>query len=254
MGQISNLLRDELKSRQAKNPNFSMRSFARWLGVSPAQLSQLLSGKRPMTIKMATNISIKLGLSPVEYSELLNSYLLESNRVPESQPISSLSEDQFRLIADWYHFAILSLTKLPRAKSDSQWIARQLGISVAEAREAVSRLIRLGLLEIKPQFRQIGSPVMVESSIPSAAIQKFHKQLLSLVIEKIDLVPLEDRDLQAVTMQVNRKKLPKARKIIDEAITKVMGLLESGPPSDVYSLSVQLVPLTPTDSKGGIEK
>lgn len=41
---------------------------------------------------------------------------------------NQLSMDQFAIIADWYHFAILNLINTPGFKSDISWIAKRLGL------------------------------------------------------------------------------------------------------------------------------
>ncbi len=239
---IPQLLKSEFEERRTRNPNFSLRSFARWLEISPAQLSQLMSGKRPMTLKMARKISGRLGHSPAERLEFIKSTFPPWIEKPTKTV--TLPEDQFRLIADWYHLAILSLTKIPKARPESAWVARRLGITQSQAREAMDRLCRLGLLETRPKFRQIRDPFSVESPIPSEAIRRFHKQILALASEKIDTVPIELRETQAITLAVNSKKLPLARKLIGEAIDKIEDVLESGLAGEVYTLSVQLFPLT----------
>lgn len=247
MENVAQLLREELRQRQTRNPNFSLRAFARWLQLSPAHLSQVMSGKRPVTLRMAEKIVSRLGLSPVERLHFLKSTLpgwVEDDAHLPTGPDRVLPEDRFRLIADWYHFAILSLCKLPGAQSDPRWIARRLGISQSQASEATARLERMGLLQLKPNFKQIGDPLRVTSEVPSEAIRKFHKQTLALATEKIDTVEAGRRDLNAITMSINASKLPLARKLIDECLSKVSAVLETGTATDVYTLSMQLFPLT----------
>ncbi|HAG92455.1 MAG TPA: hypothetical protein DCL41_11310, partial [Bdellovibrionales bacterium] len=60
------MLNSEFNKRKGRNPNFSLRSFAKWLKISPAQLSQMMTGKRPITINSAQKIGDRLGLSPIE--------------------------------------------------------------------------------------------------------------------------------------------------------------------------------------------
>ena len=62
--------------------------------------------------------------------------------------IQQLADDAARVIAEWYHYAILELTRLENIKPDSRWIARVLGITTDEVNLAVTRLLRLGLLEM----------------------------------------------------------------------------------------------------------
>jgi transcriptional regulator with XRE-family HTH domain len=251
---LSDLLSDELKERRSRNPNLSLRGFARWLGVSPAHLSQLISGKRPATADMTKRIAVRLGLSPDERNTLVADSLPalagDHGTAGPGARKNQLSEDRFRIVADWYHFGILSLTKIPGAKPDPRWLARRLGISATEARDALDRLVRLGLVRIKPDFRQIGESIEVTAGQPSDAMRRFHKQCLALATERIDTVPLPLRQYQTLTLSVNPARLPAAQKVIGEFLDKMERLLESGTPQEVYGVAVQLFPLSQNSKSG----
>lgn len=236
----------EFKTRKARNPNFSMRAFAKWLGISPAQLSQMLAGKRPITFKLMNAMSERLGISPIEKKALFDSLLKDKDFVEGAieKKVLRLQEDQFRLISDWYHLAILSLTKMPEAKPDPRWISRRLGITVEQAHEAVLRLVRLGVVELKPIFRQICDPIEVVSQIPSQAIRNYHKQNLNLAIEKIDTVSLDHRQFQAMTLAVSPNNIEAYKKLIDDFLEQASQLSEKRQGTEVYNLNVQLYPVT----------
>ncbi len=239
-------LRNEFESRRAVNPNFSLRAFARWLCVSPAQLSQMMTGKRPITFKSMRKIGKRLGLSPIEQDALLNSVLKQksSENVTAPKKRIQMQEDQFRIIADWYHFAILSLTKLKEAKPDPRWIAHKLGISFEEAHQALLRLERMRIIEISPNFRQISEPIEVVSTVPSEAIRKYHKQNLHLAIEKMETVPVQMREFQSISISLNPRHVSLFKKHIDDFLEIMAGLSEQQTGSEIYNLNVQLFPIT----------
>ena len=247
MNSSQRLLVEEFNKRRDRNPNFSMRSFAQWLGISPAQLSQMMTGKRTITIKTIQKISGRLGLSPVEKKQMVSALLKEKNLLEatsESKTVLHMEEDQFRIISDWYHLAILSLTKIKGASADPRWIARRLGISTEQANQAIGRLERMGILQTKPEFKQIGNPIEVVSKIPSEAIRKYHKQNLNLAIEKVDTVPLEQRELQSISITMNPKHIALFKDHIDEFLAQSSELSEKWNGDEVYHLNVQLFPVT----------
>jgi uncharacterized protein (TIGR02147 family) len=248
MPNAQEFLVQEYQRRKERNPNFSLRAFAKWLDISPAQLSQMLAAKRPVTLNTFKKISDRLGLSPQEKKSYMTSLLAEKSLIetPRQKKTLHLEEDQFRVIADWYHFAILSLTRLPNAKSDPRWVARRLGIGVAEAHLALRRLERLGVLETKPRFRQIGEPLDVVSEAPSEAIRKYHKQNLDLAAEKIETVPVSLRQFQSVSFGADPAKLEELKKLIDGFLETATETAEQHPPREVYHLNVQLFPVTQT--------
>ncbi|OFZ29327.1 MAG: hypothetical protein A2622_07885 [Bdellovibrionales bacterium RIFCSPHIGHO2_01_FULL_40_29] len=219
-----------------------MRSFAKWLSVSPAQLSQMMTGKRPITLKSMRKISERLGLSPHERSDLAGSLLQNQNDNDEKQ-VLRLREDQFHLIADWYHMAILSLTRIKKSQADPRWIAHRLGISVTQAHQALLRLERLGIIQMKP-FKQISDPIEMVSEVPSHAIRKYHIQNLNLAIEKIELIETRKRQFQSISIPVNPEKLEPFKKLIDNFLAASMALSHKQDGQEVYNLNVQLFPVT----------
>jgi uncharacterized protein (TIGR02147 family) len=246
MTHAQEILRQEFKKRKDRNPHFSLRAFAKWLGTSPAQLSQMMAGKRPITLKSMNKFSERLGFSPLEKKKIFNSLLQQHDFIETTAQKKNLhlQEDQFRLISDWFHFAILSLTRVKGAHSDPRWIARRLGIPVEQAHEALLRLQRLGLLELKPFFRQLGDPIEMTSSISSEAIRKYHKQNLNLAAEKIETVPVEMREFQSMTLTLNPQKISAFKNQMDEFLQQAVELSESEIGTEVYQLNVQLFPIT----------
>jgi uncharacterized protein (TIGR02147 family) len=250
MSSYRELIRSEYDSRKARNSNYSIRAFSRFLGISPAQLSQLLSGKRPLTAGTAQKIAERLNYSPLERASLLESTLQRG--VPAETRVDPrvLDEEEFQLIGTWYHYAILSLSEVKGSKSDPRWIASQLGISVSDASQAVDRLIRLGVAEVKNgKLRQVAPNLRTSVDIPSGAIRSYHHQNLDNAKLKLDEISVEDREFSAITTAISRKKIPQAKKLINEFKRKLSTLLEAGEKEAVYTLAIQLFPVSKLEKK-----
>lgn len=142
-------LQSELARRCAGNPQYSLRAFALHLGIDHSTLSQLLRGKRRLTAAAIHTLGSKLKLDPDE----VESYLAHDRRWPVADPSADeatrLTRDAAEMIADWYHYAILELTRLDSFRADSSWVARVLGISTDEVNIALVRLCHLGLLAME---------------------------------------------------------------------------------------------------------
>jgi uncharacterized protein (TIGR02147 family) len=245
MTSAQNFIKEEFEKRRARNPNFSLRSYAKWLDVSPAQLSQMMTGKRSVTPKTLQKIVKRIGLSPFEKKQIFNSLLKDKNFIEsEDSKKINLEEDKFRVISDWYHLAIVSLAHVKGAKADPRWISSRLGISMEEAHGGLLRLERLGIISTKPKFKQISPPFEVVSDVPSEAIRKYHKQNLSLAIEKIDTVPVSARQFQSISLVMDTNKVQKLEKLLNQFLDEVMEQFHSEESNEVYNLNVQLFPLT----------
>ena len=97
---VRDLLASELLSRCEKNPKYSLRSYARYLGLEASELSKIMRGKRQVSHRMYLKLSSKLPITSPQ----------------QKQCYHTLEQDIFHAIADWYHFAILALIKTTNFK------------------------------------------------------------------------------------------------------------------------------------------
>jgi len=251
------VLLSELATRKTANPRFSLRAFARVLDMSPALLSQLISGKKNLSKKQASKIASKLMLSPKEKLNLffaINPDLINEKNQKNSARI--LEEDQFALISEWYHYGILSLGDLPRNKANPKWIAKHLQIDEIDAIKAFDRLLRMELIEINSNggFKQIKGPLDTLTDVPSPAIRKYHKQNLELAKEKIDTIDVHLREYCSMTMSIDKDDLHKAKKLIEEFRQKFCSELETQSKNSVYTISIQFFPISQIGLSSNEEK
>lgn len=247
-------LRFEYFRRKSRNRSYSLRAFARQLHVPPGPLSEILSQKRPLTAKVARRIAESLAYGPEETEEalkLVDGGIGHSNneeskaKGPLPDLISRRIEaDTFSLISDWYHYAILSLVETDDFRNDLSWIARRLCISSLEARAAMERLFRLGLIQKTANSLAATQGWTTTHNIPSAAIRKFHRQSLEQSMEALESVPVEERDVTSITMAIDVSKREVAKKEIRRFRRRMARLLEEGNKTEVYQLNIQLIPLS----------
>jgi len=239
------LLLKEFANRQAKNPLYSLRAFARDLGIGSTSLSDNLASKRQLSKTNLKKVSERLSLSPIQ-SKLLFDELkgvrtksdVEANRL-------LIEEDSFRLIADWYYFAILSLSKLSSNRASVSWISSRIGISGKTVKEALDRLIRLNLIEVKKgKMIRTSEPISTTRDVSSIAIRKHHQGNLDRAEKSLLNDEISKREFSSVTMAINPSKLPEAKNLLMNTKRRISKLLESKNASEVYTLSFQLFPLT----------
>jgi len=141
-------LQEELASRCVRNPRYSLRAFARYLRLDHSTLSQLLRGRRRFTARTVERIGTRLSLAPAVITQFV-----ELERTPPeswaARELRQLSRDASLSLAEWHHSAILELTRLASFRPDVRWIARVLDLSVDDVNVAVTRLARLGLLDMQ---------------------------------------------------------------------------------------------------------
>lgn len=260
--EIVAILRERLAEIQLRKPHFSMRAFARQLGVAAPVLTEILNGRRNVTYKTAAHLLERLVIEPSRSKLLLEKF---AQRKPRATPrieaageattpapeITVLSTDQFNVVADWHYFAILSLAETVGFKSDAGWIARRLGIPKGEALRAVETLVRLGLLERGPRGRlhATGKTFSTTTDIPSAPIRQNHAQALELARTALYEIPMELTEFGASVVAADPKTLPEVRQRLRKMRREIADLLGKGEKREVYRLSVQLIPLSKEGSK-----
>ena len=57
-------LRSELRLRQERNPRYSLRAFAKKIGISPAYLSKVLTGKCILSVNAAQKVMERIPVNP----------------------------------------------------------------------------------------------------------------------------------------------------------------------------------------------
>lgn len=236
-------LRAEFLRRRRKNQAYSLRAYARHLGLSPGPLSEILGLKRALSSKIAEKLVERLGLDPQERAAFLSSVGEEPSN--EEARLREIGLDAFHVIADWYHYALLSLIETQGFRLEPRWIAKRLGISSLEARVAWERLERLGLVEIvdgKPRLRQQG--VTTPHDVPSAALRRAHRQSLGQAARALEEIAVEDRDFSFITMAIDPAKLDIAKSMIRKFRRELAKVVESGRRTEVYRLGVYLMPLS----------
>ena len=140
---LQNLLEEKTK----RNPQFSLRSFARMVEVSPGVLSRIMNGKRKMTFSLAVRIADALKLGPMERETLYSFYLSESDMKKTDYAAKELTLDCFNAMKEWYHYGITQLLFVENFKEDYKWMAKILCVSELEVKLAVDRLVRLEILD-----------------------------------------------------------------------------------------------------------
>lgn len=241
---VKNLLLQELTKRQTRNSAYSIRAFARDLGVGVTSLSDVLAGKRSLSKTNVEKVLERLSVSPIEKEQVWSHYKESVSRT-EVDDRTLLDEDTFRLIADWHYLAILNLAKLSENSAKASWIADRLNISLEETDVALERLYRLQLIKkVRNRMERTAKPLTTSNEIPSAAIRRHHSQNLRLAEDSLHRDAVKAREFGSVTMAVNPEKLPQAKEILLKTRKKIAGLLEEGDLSEVYTLSFQLFPLT----------
>jgi uncharacterized protein (TIGR02147 family) len=258
------ILRDVLAQKMSRNPSFSLRAFARSLGVSHTYLSLVLNGKKSLSLRKVIQFAEILNLEERESAAFIRAGTAEARgRAAEKvrasasrkKPVTETCEDffalevdRFRILSDWYHLPLLELTYTKDFKSDPAWIAKRLAISVDQARNAIDRLKRMGLLmECGGKLSKTNSRLSVLPKGFEKPIRDFHRQMIAKASESMELEEPEDyaaRDITGASFAIDPAKLPEAKRRITAFRRSMIKFLTEGESSEVYQLNIQFFPIT----------
>ncbi len=256
-------LAEELRKRTQRNPRYSLRAFAGALGVSPGELSEVMSGKRKLTFKNAIKISSALGHSPEE-SDLFFSMIKQEIAIRAGVTLprdtagsdlerKQLSQDFFHLVSDWFCFAIINLAETRGFRFETAFIAKRLGISATDAKLAIDRLFRVGLIErANGKIRVTPDFVLAPEGVPSAAVRKFHGQILEKAKTALETQAVEERDIAGISFAVDPAQIPALKKEIHDFLDRLATRLDRADPkkkTEVYHLETALFRLSETERK-----
>jgi uncharacterized protein (TIGR02147 family) len=264
-GDFKTVLKNEFAERAGANPHYSLRAFARTLNLSPPRLSDILRGRYGLSKRAAIAIAKRLGYNKSEQTAF--ACLVESkharSRIGRDRanaelqafrkrgPVQDFQLEAFRVISDWYHFALLELTYVKDFQSNPAWIAKQLGISISLVKDAIGRLKKLDLLiETQGKLTAPDLTLDVPGGVPSSALKNFHRQILNKAIQAIDEQSVEERELSSVVIALRNDQLPEAKKMISDFRKNFLNALGSNvavarDKNQVYFFSNQFFSLNP---------
>jgi uncharacterized protein (TIGR02147 family) len=266
-------LREVLTERIQQNRQYSLRGFARNIGIQPSLLSEVLGGRRKLSVESANLVAQELGLTGQEqdYFELLveldraknparrESTLRKIQQInPNKKNIHDLSVDHFVVISEWYHFAILRLTEVEGFQWSIKNVARALGIHEVEVSLALERLERLQLIETVKGKKPVktGDNYLVHSSVPNEAIRKYHQQMLQKTTEALSSQGPKERFSGTEDLLLAEDQMKEASEIFEECFTKILALSKkpSQKQKQVYHVGIHAIQLSKVTDQKTVER
>ena len=256
-------LREVLRKKKAFNPRFSMRAWARQMGLkNHSLLSLILQEKRRLKSTVASQIRKSLHLSNQEqkYFDLLVLYrnaatddertfyheaLLEVH--PEKQ-FSVLRLDLLRVLSDWCHFSVLEMIRLKDFHEDPDWIAARLGrrIEAIQVQQIISRLERLEFVERTPEgkLRQKTLTRTFPDDTPNPVLRRIHKDVMDQAKIAVEEQSVNEREFYSFTFCLKNSDLNAAKMKIREFRRDFAQHFDAEEGDEVYQLGIQLFRVT----------
>lgn len=256
---------NEFRLRMHRNPQYSLRSFARDLGVGAAWLSEFLNHRKGISEPKAMAICQALGLSQQEQSLFVLSVkaLYSRSRLDrekakrelrlfKSAPAFKMKEADFIEIGSWYHQAILELTEVNDFSHSVPDAAKRLGLPVGTVERAIEELISQGQLKIsESKWVAVYPETQSTSDRPSQGIKEYHTQILDKAKLALSEQRVSEREFTTATFAFDADRIEAAKRAIRKFQKEFLDEFYSpdSTKDSVYQISMQLFRLDKKQTK-----
>lgn len=257
-------LQDILKQRQKRNNAYSLRAFARDLGVPASTLCGVLRKGKNLTTESAQKVTAHLQLRSKEnryFHLLLEKELLENlkERIKKEDEIRFIAQQALReniqcqkkqqeVLSHALKFALIELGGIEHFHLTPSSAAKVLRLSEEEAHVHLHSLEKAGALSFHEEdqsFRKKGAGVFVSSAEVSVDLRRFHLETLELAKKSLAEQTPQERFIGSETFSFDSHQLSEANDIMEECFSKLILLANRSTKKDsVYHAGIQMFRLT----------
>lgn len=247
---IASLMKKELQKRQAKNPRYSLRSFAKLLNADSSFLSKVLQGKKFPSEETFQVWAKRLGIPAKATEELLHKHkLMRRENRDGNSAFEPLALEIFEKHYEWYYPILLEFLAYPGGRGQLAFAAKQLDVPLVEIKKAVANMLALGLLEKIPgefaRYRRARFSSAHSLNLTSDRLRGMQAKYLEKGIKALGKIPVTRRENTTVTLSLDAEDLLAVREILRRARQKVARVVidKNKPREAVYNLSMALYPV-----------
>ena len=174
--ELRSRLAQEWSQRKARNSRYSLRAFALLLGTDHSTLSQVLKGQRTVPASQLLTWCKKLGMDEEEATAYVIAAAAPGpSAFAQAEHLRHWSAEALSILEDSKHWKAFQLCNSKNFRSDTRWIAERLGATVDEVNIVLTRLLRLGLIEMSHDGKWRASkerPLDTEKTFKNTALRQ----------------------------------------------------------------------------------
>ncbi len=260
------ILKDELSRRVLRNSSYTLRSFARDLGMPISKLSEMLNGRQGLSRAYAKAIVEKLKLPALKEKLFLASVDVHLSRTPATRQkslmvLNSIKFDSSVVPLDAetsqkltpFHFAVKCFLEIDNSAEQEKNISQRFGFSPQQTE------IFLKDLELLQQIKKVGVIWKINAPDTRDVIGKestaeirrkvlnYRKACYDLILHEIEFGEPEParRLLSDIVLTVPSSKLPHLKEMLQQMKSNLMSYCEGHPETDdVYLFSTVFFPFS----------
>ncbi|MNL02224.1 hypothetical protein D3C87_1227250 [compost metagenome] len=252
------ILQKEFDRRIAKNPQYSLRGFARDLSVSASWLSEVFKNKKGISEGTAEKLCLALKLSRQDSKLFVLSVRARYSRSNADRDQASndlrtnlerndlskkFSKNEQESMVHWVYDAILEMIELDHCEHTPEWLAREINLPSKIIVEALAKMQDLNLLTFKGnKFQSVYKESETSYDISSDSLREYHRQILKKAESALNQQPIHQREFINMTLSFDKSEMEEAKKAIRQFQRSFADRFypQNGPKNSVYQFSLQL--------------
>jgi uncharacterized protein (TIGR02147 family) len=253
---IAKILSLELEVAQKKNAKFSLRSFAKRLGVSPSFLGAVMLAKKKISVEMAAKMSKKLNwsaddqdffclLAEMEMSEPKTKTILKTRAETKLSRLNTWKaepKDELTKIT-WEHLLLLVCIQF-RPQADLKSV-QSFGIFVAlnatRVQNILQELMSAKLIVKKDdEYRLTKKQVVIASIAGNPTLRKIHSLYLGRALKMIEQRSPDTRYSATEFFAIPRHRLPGIQSKINDLLDEIGEYAREKPKDGVAEIAIHL--------------
>lgn len=255
---------DQFEEIKARSPGFSLRAWARTLGMkSHGPLHAILKKQRkiPKNLVLPLIKTLKLEKDHAKYFELL----VELSRTKKPEEISLYKEkleklspvplreindlEAYKYLTDPIHITVAEMTQLKGFKDSVAWLKKALRVNqnMRDLEIILERLKNLGVIEKSgSKYKKPVQHLFTKLEVTSDVVQNYHKFCSQVAIDQISKQDLSEREYNAICFNIKKSDLPKIKEQIRDFVNRIVEENEAPPHAgdETYQLNIQFFSLT----------
>ncbi|MDD4973677.1 MAG: TIGR02147 family protein [Bacteriovorax sp.] len=243
---IKNILTDYYFSAQKRNPRFSIRAFSKKLNVSSSALSEILRGKRKISLKKAIQYAEILNIEPKKIKQLREAFeksgSLEQLK-PSQNPLKEIviTPDRFHVMSDRKFFSVLAMLRSKNKSPES--ISEKLGLKINEVKSALDELVKTGVL------KKNGNEYSEEERVVFRTSENFPLELMkkrrlqnNIAAKKAIESNVNGECGYFATVSLDKSKLDEIGPIVEDFMKRLSLFLRKSGSEDVFEINLDIFP------------
>lgn len=232
-----------LLERQKKDPDSSLRTFAKDLGISPSRLSLLLNDKIDLTRELLEKIKSGNSLAGEEKKNLTDCYehyysqtIVETTRV--------LKEEEIHKLSGWETSAIMTYLDAEVGPNTLESMSKYFGVGEDTIKQVLETLIALEMIDrTEGQYFLLAKKSLTKFKPDQQRFKHSFMEVCGRGVECINWTDEQMRDFYDCTFSIPVDQIPKLKKHIAKFVTEFDESTMHYKKGEIYRLNLQLFPL-----------